>query len=321
MRGARQFFTRWENYLGLLLVLAFLAVAAAAPVLSPRDPTDEGLFKRAGRASDFTPRPPSGNARLGTLPGQIDIYHALVWGTRSAVQFGLLVAGFSLVIGVLVGSVAGYAGGLLNNFLMRVADSFLTFPVLAGVFFLNQIITVAVRSKEGFFYPTADNLARTVYFFREPDAFTLFLTTLDPVMITLVLFSWMPIARIVNTMVLTLKNMEFVHAARALGGRPAWILRRHLIPNAIGPAIVLATRDVGSSVIMQATITFIGLGGGSPWGEILSIGRNWVIGPGANLLFSWWIYVPATVVVLLFGIGWNLLGDGLQHALDPYRHQ
>lgn len=321
MRGLRHFLSRWENWLGLILVLGFFFVAVAAPVLAPQDPKAEGVFRRAGRASDPTPKPPSANAILGTLPGQIDVYYALVWGARRAVTFGLLVAGSSLLIGVLVGAVAAYAGGTINNLLMRAADSFLTFPVLAGVFFMRQMIGVAVNSMGGVFFSTADNLGRSVYFFSDPKALGYFLGSLDPVMITLILFSWMPIARVVNTMVLTLKNTEFVQAARALGGRPVWILRKHLIPNAIGPALVLATRDVGSAVILQATITFIGLGGESPWGAILSLGRNWVIGPNANLLYSWWIYVPATVAVLLFGIGWNLLGDGLQHALDPYRNQ
>lgn len=321
MRRTRRFFSRWENWLGLMLVLGFFFVAVAAPMLAPQDPKAEGVFRRAGRASDPTPKPPSEAAILGTLPGQIDVYYALIWGTRSAVVFGLLVAVSSLVLGVMVGVVSGYAGGALNNLMMRIADSFLTFPVLAGVFFLRQMIAVAVNSMGGYFYATADNMGRSVYFFSDPNPTAVLLGSIDPVMITLILFSWMPIARIVNTMVLTLKKTEFVQAAHALGGRPFWIMRRHLIPNAIGPALVLATRDVGSAVILQATITFIGLGGESPWGAILSLGRNWVIGPGANLLFSWWIYVPATVTVLLFGVGWNLLGDGLQNALDPYRHQ
>ena len=85
----------------------------------------------------------------------------------------------------------------------------------------------------------------------------------------------------------------------------------------MGPAIVLAARDVGSSVILQATITFIGLGGASPWGALLSLGRNWVIGPGGNLFATWWIFLPPTLAIILFGVGWNLLGDGLAEALDP----
>ena len=319
MRGARWFFRRWENYLGLFLVLGFIFVAVAAPVLAPRDPKAEGFFRRAGRASDPTPRPPTDDALLGTLPGQIDVYYALVWGTRNAISFGLLVASSSFILGVVFGSVAGYAGGTANNVMMRVTDSFLTFPVLAAVFFIRQMLAEAVSSMGGYFYATADNMGRSVFFFGEPNALAAFLGGIDPVMISLIFFSWMPIARIINSMVIMLKNMEFVQATRSLGGGPIWILRKHLIPNAVGPALVLATRDVGSAVILQATITFIGLGGNSPWGAILSLGRNWVIGPDANLLFSWWIYLPATLVVILFGLGWNLLGDGMQQVLDPQR--
>ncbi len=321
MRPARRFFSRWENYLGLLLVFSFFFIALAAPVLAPPDPKAEGSFRRAGRPSDPTPHPPSEIAPLGTLPFQIDVYYALIWGTRNALGFGLLVAGSAFILGVMIGSIAGYAGGTANNIMMRVTDSFLTFPALAAVFFINQMLTSAVVSRGGFVYALADNLGRGVIFFGESNALAVFLGQLDPVMLSLVLFSWMPIARIVNSMVLGLKNTEFVQAARALGGTSPWILRRHLIPNAVGPAIVLATRDVGSAVILQATITFIGLGGNSPWGAILSLGRNWVIGPNADLLFSWWIYLPATLVVILFGLGWNLLGDGLQNALDPQQYK
>jgi peptide/nickel transport system permease protein len=80
---------------------------------------------------------------------------------------------------------------------------------------------------------------------------------------------------------------------------------------------VLAARDVGSSVILQATITFIGLGGASPWGILLSLGRNWIIGPGGDLLAAWWVFVPVTLSIVLFGLGWNLVGDGLTEALEP----
>ena len=140
---------------------------------------------------------------------------------------------------------------------------------------------------------------------------------MDPILISLIIFSWMPIARIVNTMVVTLKQTDFIQAARAMGGSPLWVIRRHLLSNAIGPALVLASRDVGSSVILQATITFIGLGGASPWGILLSLGRNWVIGPGGNLLAAWWVFLPMTLAIIFFGVGWNLIGDGLAEALDP----
>jgi peptide/nickel transport system permease protein len=323
MRSAWTFFRRWENYLALVLVLTFIFVAVAAPMLAPIQDEQQGIFRRAGRASELTPHPPSENAKLGTLPGNIDVFYLIVWGTRSALQFGLLVAVIAFVLGVAFGAMAGYAGGLLNNVMMRVADAFLTFPVIAGVFFIRQIIEMAVTARGGHYYPNpaSMNMSTTVFFFDTPDPFASFLLALDPVLIGIIVFSWMPVARLVNTMVMTIKNMEFVQAAHSIGGSPLWIIRKHLIPNSIGPAVVLATRDVGSAVILQATLTFIGMGGGAPWGMLLAIGRNWVIGAHGNLLQSWWIYLPATIVVILFGVGWNMLGDGIQAALEPHRQQ
>ena len=200
---------------------------------------------------------------------------------------------------------------------MRVADAFLTFPVIAAVVFLQQLVAVTIESQGGIFWFNNYYVGKTVYFDFTPPPFAVFLLKVDPILISLILFSWMPFARLVNTMVITLKETEFVQAARVIGSRPFYIIRRHLIPNAIGPAIVLAARDVGSSVILQATITFVGLGGTSAWGILLSMGRDWVIGPGGNLLTNWWVFLPVTLTIILFGVGWNLLGDGLTEALEP----
>jgi peptide/nickel transport system permease protein len=128
----------------------------------------------------------------------------------------------------------------------------------------------------------------------------------------------MPYSRMINAIVITLKNTEFIQAARALGANPFRVIFRHLIPNSISPAIVLAARDIGNVVLFQATLTFIRIGGNSPWGELLSMGRNWVIGPNGNLFKYWWVFVPATLAVLLFGIAWNIIGDGLSDAMNPH---
>jgi hypothetical protein len=151
----------------------------------------------------------------------------------------------------------------------------------------------------------------------ETSAIQSLLNLIDPLMLSLIVFSWMPYARLINSMVIGLKNREFVLAARALGASPFRIIRRHLIPNSISPAIVLAARDVGSVVLLQATLTFIQIGGNSPWGELLARGRNFIIGPGGSLLTYWWLYIPATLTVILFGISWNLLGDGINDILNP----
>jgi len=317
MRRVKRFFSHWQNWLGVLLVLSFIFVAFAAPILSPADAKTNGAFKKVGRTTDFVPHPPSSRAILGTLPGQFDVYHALVWGTRDAMIFGVSVALGAFIFGIFFGAIAGYAGGMVNGVMMRIADGFLTFPVLAGVVFLQQLVAVTIESLGGTYWFNSDRFGTVVDFQFTPPPFAAFMLKVDPILISLILFSWMPIARIVNTLVITLKNTEFIQATRALGGSPFWIIRRHLLPNSVGPAIVLAARDVGSSVILQATITFIGLGGASPWGILLSLGRNWVIGPGGNLLAAWWVFLPVTLTIILFGVSWNLVGDGLTEALEP----
>ncbi|RJP51641.1 MAG: ABC transporter permease [Anaerolineaceae bacterium] len=317
MRRLRIFLSHWQNWLGMIIVLVFAVTALTAPLLSPPNDTTQGAFKKVGRQGDLKPHPPSEIAPLGTVPGQLDVYHALIWGGREAMIFGLSVALGAFMFGSLFGAIAGYAGGVVNNVMMRIADAFLTFPALAGVVFLQQLVAITIESQGGIFWFNNDYIGRLVYFDFTPPPFAVFLMAVDPILISLIIFSWMPFARIVNTMVITLKQTEFIQAGRALGGTPWWIIRRHLLPNSIGPAVVLAARDVGSSVILQATITFIGLGGASAWGILLSLGRNWVIGPGGNLLSAWWVFLPVTIAIVLFGIGWNLIGDGLTEALDP----
>lgn len=318
MTNLKRFFSRWQNWLGFILVLLFGAVAIAAPILSPQNPNDPGYFKRIGRFADQEPKPPGGEARLGTLPGQYDVFHTLVWGTRNALQFGLLVALSSAVFGIIFGAIAGYAGGMVNGVMMRVADAFLAFPIIAGVVFLQQLVAISIEAAGGIFLP---GMSITSGPFVEPTGQEEFIQTLlnivDPLMFSLIVFSWMPYARLVNSMVIGIKNMEFVQSARALGASPFRIIGRHLIPNSVSPAIVLAARDVGSVVLLQATLTFIQIGGNSPWGDLLARGRNFMLGPGGSLLTYWWVYVPATLAVILFGISWNLLGDGINDVMSP----
>lgn len=316
MNLPRRFFSRWQSWLGALLAIAFVVTAVGAPLISAPDPKNPGAFKVVGRFTDPIPRPPGENEKaiLGTLPGQFDVFHTLVWGVRDALRFGLLVAIGAFVFGVLFGAISGYAGGALDTFMMRVADAFLTFPPLAGAVFLRQLAGTAIVAQGGVYYFNPQ-LNRTVLYFDGPlPPLALLVDRIDPLLVSLILFSWMPYARLVNALVIPLKQTEFVLAARALGGSPAWLIRRHLIPNSIGPAIVIAARDVGSAVILQATMVVIGLGGDSPWGSLLAIGRNWIAG---GVLTFWWVYAPVTLAILLFGITWNLLGDGLSDALSP----
>lgn len=316
MRHLHRFFTSWQNILSLLLIGGFFVLTFAAPSISPMDPKAPGIFQRIGRVVDYVPKPPDKNALLGTLPGQFDVFHALVWGTGEALRFGLTVAAITALIGTLLGAIAGYAGGFINNLIMRIADAFLAFPVIAGVVFIKQLVAVTITAMNGIFYFNSP-VGQIIDIPSPLTGIQAWLQRSNPLLISLILFSWMPFTRLINTLVFTLKGTEFVEAARALGANPSWILRRHLMPHIIAPAIVLATRDVGGAVILQATFTFIGIGGNSAWGAMLAMGRDWVIGPGGNLFVYWWVFVPATLIVILFGIAWNLLGDGINEVYLP----
>ena len=330
MRLVRHFFARWQNWLGLFMVLSFVLMALAAPLLSPMDPKNPGLFQKVGHTRaerlDLTPHPPSDIAPLGTLPYQYSVYHTLVWGSRDALQFGLTVVLIAGIFGVVWGAVAGFSGGAVNTVMMRVADAFLAFPVIAGVVFLQQLLAIAVEAAGGMYLfglgPQVNpniGSGRLIDIVGNPAPIQILLSFVEPMILSLILFMWMPYARLVNSMVLSLKNTEFIHASRALGSSSTRTVFRHIIPNSVSPSVVLMARDIGGVVILQATLTFIGLGGDSPWGDMLSLGRNYIINAG-GLLRYWWVYIPATVVVMLFAIAWNLLGDGLNDILDPKAH-
>jgi peptide/nickel transport system permease protein len=315
-RSLQRFSSRWQNWIGVLLVLFFIVVALTAPWISPNNPKSPGPFMRAAGFSlgDNLPRSPSLVPPLGTLTGQVEVFHALIWGTRDALGFGLEVVLLSAFFGLLFGAIAGYAGGTLNSIMMRITDAFLAFPIIAGIVFLNQLWVSVTVAAGGFFdnyHNTWMNVGGNASFLQ------LLIQKFNPLFIILILFSWMPYARITNTIVMSLKQVEFIQAARAIGAKSSRIIFRHLLPNSVAPSIVLAARDVGSIVILQATFTFIGLDGSSTWGEMLVLGKDWVLGPGGGILKYWWVYIPATLVLVLFGIGWNLLGDGLSELLDP----
>ena len=297
----KRLLANWQTLVGVGIVAGFLAVALAAPLLAPPDdPSDPAPYQVVGRKSDRIPKPPSLRAPLGTETGQIDVYYSLVWGTRSALRFGLTVTVCTAAIGIAVGALGGIAGRRMNDFLMRATDAFLMFPIIAGLWLFNSLL--AGPLPEGNITP-----------------FQRLLLVVNPVVIVFVLFSWMSYARLVNANMLRIRESEFVEAARVLGAGQGRILTRHLLPNALTPVIVLMARDVGAFLVLETAFAFIGLTNVTEWGMLLRLSRDWVIGAGGNPLRYWWTYLPVSLALILFALGWNLLGDGLNDAMNPRR--
>lgn len=324
MVSRKRFFRHRSSVIGLGLVIFFFLVAALAPRLAPpENPDDPWPFKNYTQQFSRQPLPPGPDIPLGTTPQiqnmpqygiapgqdasfQWDVYYTLIWGTRSALRFGLLVTAATATIGLFLGLVSGYVGGWLSLVIMRVTDAFLAFPVIAGIWVIQRA-----------FFSTIYNP------FVLPETFTgweafLYQSRIDPILIAFILFLWMPYARLMNAQVRGAMTSEYILAARSMGARGPRIIWRHLLPNTIAPAIVLAARDVGGVVVLACAFIFIGFGGNVAWGTVLVTSRDYIIGVGGNPFQYWWTFIPVSAALILFGMSWNMLGDGLNSAMNPY---
>lgn len=315
MAVLKRFFSRWQNWLGLFIVTVFVLMAIFAPLLSPKDP--DGRLPLV-QSHLRIPQPPGPGAPLGTLPDQSSIYDALVWGTRDALKFGVGVTAIIFFIGIFVGTLAAFLGGRTNSLLMGTTDAFLAFPVIAGVVFFTQLRMIMLSNlllETDFANFSLDSIQgigilETLFLQLNP------LLRLNPAAVAFALFLWVPYARVMNASVMRLKRVEFVLAAKVSGVKNFRVMLRHLIPNAIAPVLVMAATDVGALVVLQTTFAYIGLGDSTPWASALLAGRDWIFSP-KGIIEYWWVFVPITVALILFGIGWNLLGDGLIEAMNP----
>jgi len=223
--------------------------------------------------------PPGPGHPLGTDDLGRDIYSRIIAGSRISLQAGFLVLIFAVAIGTLVGGVSGYLGGWAEEAMMRVTDMFLAFPPL--------VLAMAVAAALG--------------------------RGLTNAMIAVVFVWWPWYARLVRSQVLTLKEREYVLAARAQGAGPAKILVRHVLPNTSSQIVVQASLDVGYAILVTASLGFIGLGAQPPlpeWGAMIAQGRTY-------LLDDWWYPTFPGLAIMLTVLGFNLIGDGLRDALDP----
>jgi len=232
------------------------------------------------------PKPPNAEHLFGTTEGQYDIFYGVIWGTRSAFRVGLIVIGVVLVIGIVLGSIAGYFGGIADEIIMRVTDIFMAFPALI----LAMAITVALGP------------------------------SLNSVIIALIIVSWPSYARLIRGDILAVREENYVEAARGMGGSHVRIITRYILPSSIFPALIMASLDIGAVVLSAAALSFLGLGapeGYVDWGQMISFARNWIVGPPNNPLAYWYTVTIPGLFILFFVLGWNLLGDAFRDILDP----
>ena len=274
------------SLLGFALIGSFLSVAALAPVLAPREAgsRDAYIIPQTGYSPD--PLRPTRAHPFGTTEQQYDLYYGMVWGTRTAFRVSLQVVGVSVALGILLGGAAGFYGGWVDEALMRLTDIILAFPDI-----VLAVVIVAIRG------PSLDN-----------------------VMLSVTAVSWPSYARLMRGDVLSIKERDFIVAARALGAGDARILFRHIVPNAIYPVLVVASLSMGRIVITTAALSFLGLGspvGYADWGQLIALSRNWILGTAADP-FAYWhtVFIPGGTI-FLFVLGWNLLGDAVRDILDP----
>jgi peptide/nickel transport system permease protein len=267
-------------YLGALIILLLILAAVLAPVLAPHNPN---IQFSSGLKSNGTPVGPCAEFPFGTDNLGRDVLSRVLYGARISLVVGVVSTVINLVLGVLVGTVAGYFGGWVDNVLMRVTDVILAFPLL-----LFCMALVAVLG------PSLWN-----------------------VLLSIGILGWGTMARVVRGQVLAVKEFEYVQAERALGASNARIMFRVILPNIIGPVIVLSTLNVGQNILIESGLSFLGIGIQPPtpsWGNMIQAGmQTYTFAP-------WTLWFPGLALVIAV-LGFNLLGDGLRDILDPRNTQ
>ena len=223
---------------------------------------------------------------LGTSEGQYDIFYGIIWGTRTAFYASLVVTLSTLLLGVIYGSIAAYYGGVVDMVFMRIVDVLSILPGTLAALILAAILTPLIGKS-------------TI-----------------PVMVALIAFGWMGYSRFIRADILSVRERDYVLAARVVGVKDSRILFTHILPNAIFPTLILASMAIGDVVLSFAALSFLGIGveiGYADWGQLLSFARNWI----TSLNTYWYIIAWPGLTLLLFVMGWNLIGDALRDVLDP----
>jgi peptide/nickel transport system permease protein len=297
------------SVVGLIIILGFIFTALFAPILAPAPNARWDPYEIPRDGFSAEPLPPgtpwerdepghvpawyrliTGREEwvhlFGTTSGQYDIWYGIVWGSRTALTAGTIVVAASAIIGILVGTIAGFYGGWVGEVLMRLVEVFIAFPFLVGALILASLLT------------------------------PIFGRSVVPSAIALIIFGWTTYARLLRGDILATKEREYVLAARASGATDGHLMLKHIIPNAIFPTLVVLSLDMGTIVLSFAALSFLGVGvpeGYADWGQIVSFARAWIL----TLDKQWYIIVFPGLALLFYGLGWNLVGDALRDILDP----
>ncbi len=291
---------------GFTLVFMFALIAIFAPAIIPPVSNDPYTIPRDGFTS--TPKPMGTEWKrnapdipfwykaltgkdqwvhlLGTSEGQYDIFYGIIWGTRTAFYASLAVTLSTLLIGIIYGSIAAYYGSWVDMLMMRIVDILDILPSILAALILAAVLTPKIGKSS------------------------------LPVMIALIVFGWTGYSRFIRADILSVKQRDYVLAARVVGVKDSRILFQHILPNSVFPTLILASLAIGGVVLSFAALSFLGIGaesGYADWGQVISFARNWI----TSLNTYWYIVVWPGFALVLFVMGWNLIGDALRDVLDP----
>ena len=284
---AGRFVRRSDGVVGLAILVAF-AVLAAFPELFV------GKLETAVSASGARLAAPAAGHFLGTDELGRDMLNLTIHGARISMSIGLMATFITIVVGAVVGIVAGYTGGVLDTLLMRVTDVFLVLPTIVLAIILAPVVLDVIGSDAELFGIRA---------------------TLLVIVVVIGLTSWATTARIIRSQVLSLKERMFVDRARVIGAGSGHIMRRHILPNVINLIVAQSVLTFATAVFTETTLAFIGLGDPTApsWGELLNSAQS----SGAPGLGAWWYIAPPAVSVVLVVLSFTLVGNALDDLLNP----
>jgi len=256
---------------GSVIVIVLFAVSLLAPWLAPHDPNAIDLKNVLA--------PPSAGHPFGTDPLGRDVLSRMIWGAGISLKVGFVATGIAILIGTILGALAGYYGRWVDAVIMRFVDIMLCFP---SFFLILAVIAIL-----------------------EPSIWN--------IMIVIGLTGWMGVTRLVRADFISLRERDFVQAARAIGAGDLRIIFLHILPNAMASVLVTATLGVAGAILTESALSFLGIGVQPPtpsWGNILTAGKD-------NIDIAWWLSFYPGLAILITVLGYNLLGEGIRDALDP----